>query len=541
MRSSRFLEIMRLGILWLLFVLSFYACSGENETASGITEDQGLANREITVAGVSQKGPFLSGSTVQLYELDSSLTQTGNNFVGKILSDRGDFSFNKIRLESDYVYLAASGYFRNEFTGKASVGTITLNALSDLSDRDHVNINLLTHLESDRAFKLASEGLSITKAKTKAKEEILKAFYIDRESHDFEDMDIFETDDNGAILLAMSLLLLRDLSEGELLAEIAEISDDISLDGVWDDSSQKAVLADFAFGMDAASIRSNIETWNFGNVSNFEKYVKRFWWFAYGLGTCDAEKEGSIAKVNNAFSENDGRSFQCTQENWVEYWLWDAANGNRILMDGFDALSREVGRVQAWTDKTDGASSVFYMGPDAMDSTSAVQVVADFSSREAVFIKDSTIKACGGVCGTVVFGESLSKGNGFRYDSKPWVAIRLNSIVNVNQGETVVHWGGLCVEYESSHELNVFTYSRKPFENDDDNRLLAVAPASKKKAVVNLSWDQFNRMSWVKNDIPTQNFLKNVPFVIIMVFGQPFETATFNLTKVGSLGTCGRK
>jgi hypothetical protein len=151
------------------------------------------------------------------------------------------------------------------------------------------------------------------------------------------------------------------------------------------------------------------------------------------------------------------------------------------------------------------------------------------------------VKACGGVCGTVVFGETLRKSDGFRYNSGPWVAIRLNSVVNVAQGESAVHWGGLCIEYESSHELNVFTYSRKPFENDDDNRLLAVAPASKKKTVVNLSWDQFNRMSWVKNDIPTQNFLKNVPFVIIMVFGQPSETATFNLTKVGSLGACEQK
>jgi len=111
MISSYFCKKARLGILWLLLALCICACSGENKTASGITEDQGLANKEITVAGVSQKGPFLSGSTVQLYELDADLAQTGNNFVGKILSDKGDFSFNKIRLESDYVYLAATGYF----------------------------------------------------------------------------------------------------------------------------------------------------------------------------------------------------------------------------------------------------------------------------------------------------------------------------------------------------------------------------------------------------------------------------------------------
>lgn len=541
MISSYFCKKARLGILWLLLALCICACLGENKTASGITEDQGLANKEITVAGVSQKGPFLSGSTVQLYELDADLAQTGNNFVGKILSDKGDFSFNKIRLKSDYVYLAATGYFRNEFTGKSSVGTITLNALSDLTDRDHVNINLLTHLESDRAFKLASEGYPVTKAKAKAKKEILKAFHIDNDAQDFEDMNIFEADDNGAILLAMSLLLLRDLSEGELQAEIAEISDDISLDGVWDDSLQKAILADFAFDMDAASIRSNIEAWNFGNVPHFEKYVKRFWWFVYELGICDAEKEGSVAKVENTLSKNYGRSFQCVQENWVDYWLWDAANGNKILMEDFSPSSKEIGRVQAWTDKTDGASTSFYLGTSATDFTSALQVVEDFSSHDAVFVRDDVIKDCGGVCGTVVFGKALRKSDGFRYDSNPWVAVRLNSVMDAKQGENALHWGGICIEYESSHELNIYTYSRKPFDTIDDNRLLAVVPASEEKTLVNLPWERFSPMPWLAENIPIQNFLKDVRYVIIMVFGQPSETATFNIMKVGSFGTCGQE
>ena len=66
-----------------------------------------------SVSGVSQKGPFLSGSKVQVKELESgrTLAQTGNNFDGKILNDKGEFRIPSRMMVSQYMMLEASGYY----------------------------------------------------------------------------------------------------------------------------------------------------------------------------------------------------------------------------------------------------------------------------------------------------------------------------------------------------------------------------------------------------------------------------------------------
>ena len=134
--------------------LLFLAACGDDPKVGGTEEDAGIiAIENKTVSGVSQKGPFVNGSSVKLYEMDGeTLAPTGKSFPGKIASDDGRFTVPSISLASQYALLEANGYFRNEITGGKSNGTITLNALTDLSDREKVNINLLTHLEYERAL-----------------------------------------------------------------------------------------------------------------------------------------------------------------------------------------------------------------------------------------------------------------------------------------------------------------------------------------------------------------------------------------------------
>ena len=127
-----------------LFLVAMLAACGDDSSTSG---PDVVEVKNKTISGVSQKGPFVTGSSVKLYELDGrTYVQTGNVFPGKISSDDGKFSVPKVTLSSQYALLEASGYFRNELTGDRSEGPITLNALTDLSDREKVNINLLTHL-----------------------------------------------------------------------------------------------------------------------------------------------------------------------------------------------------------------------------------------------------------------------------------------------------------------------------------------------------------------------------------------------------------
>ena len=139
----------------LAFGLVFWACT-ENNTAGTSDESEGIvAIKDREIAGVTQKGPFLTGSSLTVQELDGeTLAQTGKSFRTRVKSDQGDFVLGGINLVSPYALLEVNGYYLNEVSWKKSEGMIALNALTDLSDRSHVNVNILTHLTVDRILTL---------------------------------------------------------------------------------------------------------------------------------------------------------------------------------------------------------------------------------------------------------------------------------------------------------------------------------------------------------------------------------------------------
>jgi len=281
--------------------------------------------KDKSVSGVSQKGPFVTGAAVKLYELDGkTYAQTGKNFIGKITTDDGKFDVTSVTLASQYALLEANGYFRNEITGKKSSGTITLNALTDLSDREKVNINLLTHLEYERALYLVSKGKDVLSAKKQAEAEILNALGIKGEFASSEDLDIFSKGDGNAALLAFSVLMLCDLSEADLTELLTKFAIDIEKDGRWDDEATKAKIADWAAAKDLAgelaTIRSNIEKWNLGTVPEFEKYIRNFWYSNYGLGECGSNNKTEMLAVKNERSSIYGSlvRFICKNGAWIE-------------------------------------------------------------------------------------------------------------------------------------------------------------------------------------------------------------------------------
>ena len=307
----------------IVFCLLLAACSDDDKTAGGTEEDAGIvAIEDKTVSGVSQKGPFVNGSTVKLYEMDGeTLAPTGKSFPGKIASDDGRFTVPSISLASQYALLEANGYFRNEITGGKSNGTITLNALTDLSDREKVNINLLTHLEYERAFYLVGTGVKVSDAKRQAESEILKAFGIEGNFENSEDMDIFSSGDGNAALLAFSVLMLGNLTEADLTERLTNFATDIEQDGKWDDETAKTVIADWASDASLegglANIRKNIAGWKFSNdIPVFEKYVDNFWWQNYGLGTCDKDHQGEVKPNSNTSSVKKGVHFICDDNTW---------------------------------------------------------------------------------------------------------------------------------------------------------------------------------------------------------------------------------
>lgn len=263
------------------------ASSGSQRDSSEAIIDSAKI-KDLTISGLAQKGPFVNGSSIVLRELDGkTLVQTGKSFKGTVVNDKGEFSLSSISLKSQYAHLEANGYYLKEKTGKKTTGQIVLNALTDLSNRKNVNINILTHLEYDRVLYLVKTGLDFSDAKKQAESEVFKAFLIDAsEFNSSEDLEVFGGTEADVALLTFSILLQGDRNEAELTELLKKISTDLSEDGEWDDSVTKTEIADWA-----------LENY----YGSSKKFAYRFWSGILGLGLCgsDSVPIGTIKKVAN--------------------------------------------------------------------------------------------------------------------------------------------------------------------------------------------------------------------------------------------------
>ena len=327
------------------------SCGDDSKTADNSINgsDEGIvAITDKTISGVSQKGPFVNGSSVTVQELDGeTLAQTGGSFEGKIKNDLGEFSVKVKKLESQYALLKATGFYRNEVTGNKSKSQVTLYALTDLSNRDEVNVNLLTHLAYERTLYLATEeGHSVAEAKKQAEAEVLKSFGIEGDFAAAEDLNIFGESDQNAALLAISILMQGELSEGDFSERLANYAADIETDGIWNDSKTANKIADWAnaqwLGSGLTKIREKIAKWELSaDVPMFEKYVNNYWWQKYGLGTCESKREGEVLKNQNAASVKANEYYICKSGAWEiasdiekDTYMWLDPTAKRTEKDG---------------------------------------------------------------------------------------------------------------------------------------------------------------------------------------------------------------
>ena len=265
----------------------------------------------VDLSGVSQKGPFVSGTDVTAYELENgrSLKQTGKTFGGKIENQDGSFNIRTVKLKSSYAYLVADGFYRNEVTGENSAATIKLRALTNLDGRSTANINLVTHLEYDRVQRLVTkDNKSVIEAKRAAEKSLFAAFNIDNTGFKgfAEDLNIFKEGDGNAALLAVSAMLQGDRNESELTALLAAFSVDLGDNGMWDDSLRRAQIADWAMKADLegrlATIRANVEGWKLSEskAPAFEAPFRNFWQKELGVGECTTA--GTLFATKNVYS-----------------------------------------------------------------------------------------------------------------------------------------------------------------------------------------------------------------------------------------------
>ena len=215
-------------LLVLLLAVFFVACSDDSGSGTGASftseEDDPssyIAEKIVpiknkTISGYAQKGPFKAGSTVDIYELEldgKTFAQTGKSFTGKVANDKGEFKIPNVSLKSQYALLKVTGYFTSEINGEGVRATLT--AVTDLSKRESVNVNILTHLEYDRVLALLGKGMNFTSAKKQAGREVLAAFGIGLEENAAaEDLDVSGESDADAALVAISKLVLAGEESG---------------------------------------------------------------------------------------------------------------------------------------------------------------------------------------------------------------------------------------------------------------------------------------------------------------------------------------
>lgn len=259
--------------LIIAFFIGCYSCENEK------SEDDLSFDK---ISGCVQKGPYLNGTTITLSELTDGLSPTGKNYTTQIVNNKGIYELSDVNLASPFVELIANGFYFNEVVNSNSSAQLTLFALSDVSNKSDLNVNILSSLEKGRVKYLISEGSSFPDAKTQALGEILSIFEINSTgSFEPEQLDITKAGNDNAILLAISVILQGYQSVSELSELLANISTDIREDGKLDIEPLGSSLLNNAKAIKLDEIRASLENRceTLGldiSVPEFEKYVNQF-------------------------------------------------------------------------------------------------------------------------------------------------------------------------------------------------------------------------------------------------------------------------
>jgi len=376
----------------------FGGYGGSSTTTSSSLDTAEVRIPAATIVGVAEKGPFRFGASVKLTELDSvkRLAETRYTHTECIKGADGSYKFEGVDLLSPYLLVEAEGVFRSELKGGLSSSPIKLKAIVDVTDRDTVNVNMLTHMEAPRVQKLVEDSGNnkpIRSVKAQSLREILSSFNISlggssqsgggggyggfggwggygqqqqttttTDGRFAEDVNLFDGDEYSAALLAISIMMQRKGSGNEMLQYASGIAERIKGNGNWDDNNAKADLADWLMILDTSGtyefVRQNVASWNLGPVPDFEKHLRNFWTNVYQFGTCNSMTAGTVKYVNNSLSkffvsyyeQPDGPRIRFTCDK--ETHLWRAATDIEKDTVGFGA-GEYVGQIKNGKINTD--------------------------------------------------------------------------------------------------------------------------------------------------------------------------------------------
>ena len=298
----------KLSLFLMLF--SFFLLESCSDGSDVDSSDFHVEN----VSGVAEKGPFVRGSSVVLYELNpETFAQTGKVFTGSVDGDDGSFSIGNVELNSPYVLVEINGYYWHEIYGKKTTNTLSLKAVASIKEGTKVNVNVGTDITYKRIFRLVQEGVSFEEAKVQAETELSKAIFGEESNIEFEKSSIFDNDR----LLALTQIVLSAGTESDVVEMLSLLGDNPN------DEQLLVKLADRnALNYQYSEFMRKFINEKYPDVEIgwFDKYVISFWERIYGLEFCDASLAGTLDTVHAESSDNDGRVVYCKNENGACYW-----------------------------------------------------------------------------------------------------------------------------------------------------------------------------------------------------------------------------
>ncbi len=238
-----------------------------------------ITSRTYNVKGCIQKGPFRTGTTVTVSELDEGLTPTGLNYHSTVTDNFGNFEVPGVELESDYVEMMADGFYYHENFDIVTSERLVMKAIANLADSSTVNVNIATHLTSDRIkYLFQQEGKTFSEAKEQAQHELFSVFNLD-EGFDnrYEYIDIIEDGELNSKLFAISVIVQGFKNVAPLSEFLTSLAQDFKTDGTIDnEESQKSLITNALF-CNVGGIRENTtDLYGLTEFPDFQVYVNTF-------------------------------------------------------------------------------------------------------------------------------------------------------------------------------------------------------------------------------------------------------------------------
>jgi len=260
---------------------SFFSVPADNvsEVYFTTTEEKQFTDTYYTVSGRAEKGPFKSGTTITMQPLDLTANALGTAQTTMTFDDCGNYAFRNTLFKYPYVQVSANGLFFNEVDDYNTRDTqISLQGYADLQNGSKVNVNVVTHLISERVINLVIGGLDFDVALSQAQGELLSAFGLQRlNDKSFTQVSITDGDDYAAGLLAITMPLLYSRKGSELISWMTRLRYDFADDGKFTEQNKEQYKKDRNNLSLSSKVQRLIEKYNEYGVSISVKDLKYFY------------------------------------------------------------------------------------------------------------------------------------------------------------------------------------------------------------------------------------------------------------------------